>query len=113
MHLGARSNSLDIDEWTHTINKTSAKKFNKKSKRPKRNSIAVTGSSPRFHSNYKPSLHMSVLSNGERNSVRSGLTVGGGIKNASEKKRMWDGTSEKELLKAMSTFLNCTSPGDY
>jgi hypothetical protein len=35
------------------------------------------------------------------------------LANASDKKRMWDGCSEKELLKAMSTFLNVTSPGDY
>ena len=31
----------------------------------------------------------------------------------SDKKRMFDGTSEKELMKAMSTYLNQTGAGDY
>lgn len=31
----------------------------------------------------------------------------------SPKRRIFDGTSEKELLKAMSTFLNVTGPTDY
>lgn len=30
-----------------------------------------------------------------------------------DKRRMWDGTSDRELMKAMSTFLNCTGAGDY
>ena len=29
------------------------------------------------------------------------------------KRRITDGTSEKELMKAMSTFLNKTGAGDY
>ena len=36
------------------------------------------------------------------------------ISNAnSTKKRIFDGTSEKELIKAMSTYLNQTGAGDY
>ena len=31
----------------------------------------------------------------------------------SNKKRIFDGTSEKEVLKAMSTYLNQTGAGDY
>ena len=31
----------------------------------------------------------------------------------SDKKRIFDGTSEKELMKAMSTYLNQTGAGDY
>ena len=31
----------------------------------------------------------------------------------STKRRMFDGTSEKELMKAMSTYLNQTGAGDY
>jgi hypothetical protein len=31
----------------------------------------------------------------------------------SNKKRIFDGTSEKELMKAMSTYLNQTGAGDY
>ena len=30
-----------------------------------------------------------------------------------DKKRLFDGTSERELMKAMSTFLNVTGAGDY
>ena len=30
-----------------------------------------------------------------------------------EKRRVWDGTSQKEPLKAMSTYLNKTGAGDY
>ena len=30
-----------------------------------------------------------------------------------DKRRIWDGTSQKELLKAMSTYLNKTGAGDY
>ena len=30
-----------------------------------------------------------------------------------QKRRIFDGTSDKELLKAMSTFLNTTGPTDY
>ena len=38
-----------------------------------------------------------------------GKSVEGGI----HKRRIVDGTSEKELMKAMSTFLNVTGAGDY
>jgi hypothetical protein len=31
----------------------------------------------------------------------------------SQKRRITDGTSEKELMKAMSTYLNQTGAGDY
>ena len=31
----------------------------------------------------------------------------------SNKRRIFDGTSEKELMKAMSTYLNQTGAGDY
>ena len=31
----------------------------------------------------------------------------------STKRRIFDGTSEKELMKAMSTYLNKTGAGDY
>ena len=33
--------------------------------------------------------------------------------NGEGKRRVWDGTSQKELLKAMSTYLNKTGAGDY
>ena len=36
-----------------------------------------------------------------------------GVSTMSQKRRVFDGTSEKELIKAMSTYLNKTGAGDY
>ena len=36
-----------------------------------------------------------------------------GVSTMSQKRRVFDGTSEKELMKAMSTYLNKTGAGDY
>ena len=30
-----------------------------------------------------------------------------------DQRRIWDGTSEREINKALSTYLNNTGPGDY
>ena len=40
-------------------------------------------------------------------------TMGKSVEGGIHKRRIVDGTSEKELMKAMSTFLNVTGAGDY
>lgn len=47
----------------------------------------------------------SILSDQRKVELNSTLTY--------DQKRIWDGTSEREINKALSTFMNCTGPGDY
>ena len=47
----------------------------------------------------------STLSDQRRVELNSTLTY--------DQKRIWDGTSEREINKALSTFMNGTGPGDY
>lgn len=44
---------------------------------------------------------------------RRSMNFDGGSVLSGTKRRIFDGTSEKELMKAMSTYLNQTGAGDY
>ena len=47
----------------------------------------------------------SGLNFSERKSVQNSI--------ADDERRIWDGTSEREINKALTTFLNGTGPADY
>lgn len=65
--------------------------------------------SPKGRNNFDP--NSSFNRSGRFNSGVSGKSGYGG--EGIHKRRIVDGTSEKELMKAMSTFLNRTGAGDY
>lgn len=104
--IGAyRSASQD---WSYGINTTTKKK--KKFKK-KRNSLAAYGSgtSIRIHQTMKPSLgsNFNFCMSEKKSSLREMSQDYEG------KKSIRDGTSERELLRAMGTWLNCTAPDNY